>query len=96
MAVVEVCAGLEPISSPDLSPRVNAECPPSPLELVQPVRLRTRTRSKRSRYSRLSDIDADLRAHPFELNDVERAFGQLRTVDPLAQRITSCILGVPS
>ena len=65
------------------------------LELVQPARLRTRTRAKRSRYSRLADIDADLRANPFELDDVERAFGQLRTVDPLAQRITACILGVP-
>jgi superfamily II DNA or RNA helicase len=66
------------------------------LQLVQPLRLAVRTAKRRARYSRLSDIDKTLRAEPLPISDVEQAFAPLRLIEPLDQRVASCILGVPA
>lgn len=65
------------------------------LGLVRPLRAEVRVKQRRKRYSRLSDIDRSLQERPLSINDVTEAFGSLRFVEPLSQRIASCIIGVP-
>lgn len=65
------------------------------LELVQPMRVEIRAQRRRIPYSRLADIDPLLRQNPLDLPAVEHTFSRLRTIVPLAQRVASCILGVP-
>jgi hypothetical protein len=54
------------------------------LQLVTPYRLAIRAERRRSRYSRLTDIDEALRAQPLQLNAAEAAFSDLLLVEPLA------------
>lgn len=67
------------------------------LGLVKPARVEARGtyRHRRSRFSRLADIESLLHRNPLELPAVEQAFARLSLVDPLAQRVASCIVGVP-
>ena len=68
------------------------------LVLVKPTRLEaraSRTR-RRSAYSRLADIEPILHRSPLALDDVELAMSRLEIIEPLAQRVASCILGVPA
>ncbi|KQS97351.1 hypothetical protein [Cellulomonas sp. Leaf395] len=65
------------------------------LELMHPYVLETRALRHHHPYSRLSDIDPLLLERPVDLGTVERALRRLRIVEPLAQRVASCILGVP-
>lgn len=66
------------------------------LELVQPLRVEARaTRRRAARYSLLKDIDPLLRARPLELSVVEKRLGALTVVEPIEERVSACILGVP-
>ncbi|WP_182113852.1 MULTISPECIES: SNF2-related protein [unclassified Actinotalea] len=67
------------------------------LALVKPARLEARATRKRRRsaYSRLADIEPLLDRSPLALDQVELAMSRLEIVEPLAQRVASCILGVP-
>ena len=64
------------------------------LRLVRPTLDLSRRSRRRARYSRLRDIDQMLREHPLEVGDVERAFSDLTISEPLANRVTACIIGV--
>ena len=66
------------------------------LTLVKPARLEVRTERRRSPYSRLVDIEPILDREPLELTAVEKAMTRLSVTEPLAQRVASCILGVPA
>lgn len=66
------------------------------LALVQPLRVEAReTRRRPSRYALLKDIDPLLRSRPLDLATVEKRLSTLTVVEPIEERITSCILGVP-
>ncbi|MCA1783108.1 MAG: hypothetical protein ABR616_10800 [Dermatophilaceae bacterium] len=65
------------------------------LTLVKPARLAARTERRRSSYSRLVDIEPILERDPLHLGAVEDALARLGIVEPLAQRASACILGVP-
>ncbi len=65
------------------------------LGLVRPLRAEVRATQRRKRYSRLADIDSILRDRPLRIEEVTEAFSSLRLVEPLSQRIASCIIGVP-
>jgi hypothetical protein len=67
------------------------------LELVQPLRVEARaTRRRSSRYALLKDIDPLLKARPLELATVEKRLAALSVVEPIEERVTACILGVPA
>ena len=66
------------------------------LTLVQPLRIEARaTRRRSSRYALLKDIDPLLKARPLELSVVEKRLASLTVVEPIEERVTACILGVP-
>jgi Helicase conserved C-terminal domain/SNF2-related domain/PLD-like domain len=65
------------------------------LQLVRPLRDAARSSNGRSRYSRLTDIDATLKGKPLPVHDVEAALGNLQALEPFDQRVSACILGVP-
>jgi hypothetical protein len=65
------------------------------LQLVRPLREAARSSNRRTRYSKLSDIDATLRSKPLPLRDVEAALTDLQALEPFDQRVSACILGVP-
>ncbi|SDI90963.1 PLD-like domain-containing protein [Frankineae bacterium MT45] len=64
------------------------------LTLVQPRRQTFRAANPRRRYSRLVDIDPDLRRDPLPLAQVVEVMTNARSIEPLDQRISACILGV--
>lgn len=67
------------------------------LELVQPLRVEARaTRRRSSRYALLKDIDPLLKIRPLDLAAVERLLAALTVVEPIEERVTACILGVPA
>lgn len=66
------------------------------LQVVQPLREVARRSRRRNRYSRLSDIDAALRSAPMTLDAVEGQLRGLQRLAPFDQRVSSCILGVPT
>jgi hypothetical protein len=43
----------------------------------------------------LKDIEPLLRAYPLDLPAVEKRLGTLSVVDPIDERVSACILGVP-
>ena len=53
------------------------------------------TRRRSSRYALLKDIDPLLKARPLELSVVEKRLASLSVVEPIEERVTACILGVP-
>ena len=66
------------------------------LELVQPLRAEARAIRRRSyRYALLKDIEPLLRSRPLDLSAVERRLAALTVVEPIEERVTACILGVP-
>ena len=66
------------------------------LELVQPLRVEARaTRRRSARYSLLKDIEPLLKSRPLELAAVERRLAALTVVEPIDERVSACILGVP-
>ena len=66
------------------------------LELVQPLRSEARANRRRSsRYALLKDIDPQLKSRPLELSAVEKRLAALTVVEPIEERVTACILGVP-
>jgi hypothetical protein len=66
------------------------------LELVQPLRAQARAGRRRpARYTLLKDIEPLLRAYPLDLPAVEKRLGTLSVVDPIDERVSACILGVP-
>lgn len=66
------------------------------LTLVAPVLDEHRRRHHRRPYILLSDITATLRRSPLPVTEVSAAFADLPELTPLAERVTACILGVPS
>jgi superfamily II DNA or RNA helicase len=66
------------------------------LELVHHLREPARNLRRHARYSRISDIDPLLQADPLRLSDVEALLDQLQDLEPFDQRVSACILGVPS
>ena len=64
------------------------------LALVKPARLAARTERRHRPYSRLSDIEPILERNPLTLDAAEHAMAQLDIVQPLAQRVAACIIGV--
>ena len=65
------------------------------LEVVAPLRERYRDEHRHAHYVLLRDLDRSLRAEPLDLTTVSEAFSALPLAAPLAERVTSCILGVP-
>lgn len=63
--------------------------------LVRP-RLEASRQNRRSRYTRLRDIDPELQADPLDLPTVEEAYQRITTTEPFSHRISACILGVPT
>jgi len=66
------------------------------LQLVHHFREPARKLRRHARYSKISDIDPLLQAHPLQLSDVEARLDQLQGLEPFDQRVSACILGVPS
>lgn len=64
------------------------------LELVAPLLDAHRARRRHHRYVVLADIDAELRSAPLPLDVVERALSNLPALEPLAERVSACILGL--
>ncbi|WP_020143459.1 SNF2-related protein [Terracoccus sp. 273MFTsu3.1] len=65
------------------------------LNCVKPTIMATRNSRRRSPYSRLKDIEPTLERVPLELAAIEEGMTRLTVVEPLAQRVAACILGVP-
>ena len=65
------------------------------LALVKPARLAARMERRHSSYSRLSDIEPILERDPLTIDATENAMARLGIVQPLAQRVAACIIGVP-
>jgi superfamily II DNA or RNA helicase len=66
------------------------------LRLIQPLREQVRrNRQRRSRYSRIRDVDPLLRSKPLELNAIESSLKDIHQLEPFDQRVTACILAVP-
>jgi hypothetical protein len=66
-------------------------------ELVTPVLEQARNaRRRRTGYVQLRDVTGQLEAAPLELSVVEEAMSGLERAAPFDQRVTACILGVPS
>lgn len=63
-------------------------------QLTRPLREQPGRRPRKSRYSRITDIDPQLREQPFQLTDVEAHLAELEHLEPFDQRVTACILGV--
>ena len=66
-----------------------------PTSLNTPSRGLARSGRQRSRYSRISDINPQLRATPFHIADVEAHLSDLHQLEPFDQRVSAGILGVP-
>ena len=66
------------------------------LQLVHHLREPARKLRRHSRYSKISDIDPLLQSDPLRLSDVEARLDQLQGLEPFDQRVSACILGVPS
>ena len=66
------------------------------LRLVHPLREQARRERRHARYSKISDIDPLLRREPLPLPAVEASLGDLHALEPFDQRVSACILGVPS
>jgi hypothetical protein len=67
------------------------------LHLIQPLREQARrTKHRRSRYSKIKDIDPLLRSQPLDARDVEASLRDIHQLEPFDQRVTACILGVPN
>ena len=67
------------------------------LELVHPLRVEARaTRRRAARYSLLKDIDPLLKSRPLDLSAVEKRLAMLTAVEPMEERVSACILGVPA
>jgi hypothetical protein len=64
------------------------------LALVRPLLDHSR-QQRRSRYSRIRDIDRTLLEQPLDLTEVETAFRGIEAAEPFSHRISACILGVP-
>lgn len=81
------------MSEQPVDPHLLAE---SWLELVQPLRAEARAARRRSsRYALLRDIEPLLRSRPLDLSAVEKRLAALTVVEPIEERVTACILGVP-
>ena len=66
------------------------------IELVTPLIEEHRATHRSRRYTLLRDITPRLLANPIELSEVEHALSRLEAAAPIDQRISACILGVPS
>lgn len=66
------------------------------LQLVHHLREPARKQRRHVRYSKIGDMDPLLQTHPLQLNDVEARLDQLQDLEPFDQRVSACILGVPS
>ena len=66
------------------------------LQLVTPTLEHYRDTHRKVRYVLLADIDRELANTPLPVDQVTEAFGTLPVAAPLAERVTACILGVPT
>lgn len=66
------------------------------LELVRPTAEQQRRGRRRRRYSVLGDITPTLEHTPLPLEQVRHAMSGLELAAPLDQRVTACILGIPT
>jgi hypothetical protein len=67
------------------------------LHLIQPLREEARrTKRRRSRYSKIKDVDPLLRSQPLDAQDVEASLSDIHELEAFDQRVTACILGVPN
>ena len=66
------------------------------LRLIQPLREQVRqNRQRRSRYSRIRDVDPLLRSQPLDLREIESSLKDIHQLEPFDQRVSACILAVP-
>lgn len=67
------------------------------LTLVAPLlEEHQRGEQRRARFTLLRDITPRLKAHPFPIDEVERHFSGVPYAAPLADRVSACIIGVPT
>jgi hypothetical protein len=66
------------------------------LDLVAPALEEERAARRRARYVLLRHADDRLRNSPLDLGVVQEAMSRLPIASPLDQRISACILGIPT
>lgn len=55
-----------------------------------------RRQHRRAHFTLLRDVTPNLRLSPLLIEDVERQFSGIATAAPFADRVSACILGIPS